>query len=173
MMKYSTIFAIFFASCILRVTTAANASSRTSQGFKLNDRVKKAVRKLSDTEATTVQDYDLLRQWKEEDYEELMNVMMPSVRGGNLRYRQLQRSNNGGYVKKQRYFTMEQPRVSRWQKVALATIITAIIALAWYICALKRELSHLNQYMPLGYKLFPESTEASEEVRPADGVEMN
>ena len=174
MMKYFTIFAICFASCLLQSTASSvanNPSPQHSQGFKLNERVRKT-RKLSDTDATA---RDLLRQWKEDDYEELMNVMSgrPNLRQNRKLQHSNNNNNNNGDYQKRPYYKREQPKVLQWQKIALGTIITATVALACYVYALKRELSTLNQYLPLGYKLFPD-TDASEEVeRPADGVEMS
>eukprot|EP00580_Thalassiosira_gravida_P006123 CAMPEP_0201632904 /NCGR_PEP_ID=MMETSP0493-20130528/6387_1 /ASSEMBLY_ACC=CAM_ASM_000838 /TAXON_ID=420259 /ORGANISM="Thalassiosira gravida, Strain GMp14c1" /LENGTH=80 /DNA_ID=CAMNT_0048104513 /DNA_START=160 /DNA_END=402 /DNA_ORIENTATION=+ len=47
--------------------------------------------------------------------------------------------------------------VAGWQKIVLAVIGTVTVLMALYVCALRRELSYLNEYLPLGFKLFPDA----------------
>ena len=156
MTKYLTILAIFLA-CALQSTAAT-----------LNTRERK-VRRLSEIDQTqeSIRDY---RQWKEEDYEAIMSIMSGGQR--NLRQRQLQHTEDGRYQKKP-YYTRTQTIVTKGQKIALYFFAMLTAALAIYVCALKRELSTLNQYLPLGYKLFPDTDASEEQVRPTDGVEMS
>lgn len=178
MMKYLTILAIFFASTLQSTSAAADTQTtqeRTSpieDGFRMDGRRDRKVIRKSELEQLpeSLQDLDHLRQWKEEDYEAIMSVMSGTT---NLRQRKMQHTNGGEYEKKA-YYTSTQTRVTDWQKIALWFFITLFVALAFYIYALKRELSTLNQYLPLGYKLFADTEDASEEQeRPVDGVEMS
>lgn len=158
MMKYLTLFVIIASALRL-----VDASPITSDGFKLNTRERSA-RKLSDVDQDN-KDTDL-RQWNEEDYEAIMSVMSGQK---NLRHRILQK--NDSEYKKKPYYTSQQTTVRGWQKYALGFFGTSMVLLALYVCHLKNELSHLNQYIPLGYKLFPDS-EPEEEQLPG-GVQMS
>ena len=162
MMKYLALFVVVASALQL-----ADAAAITSDGFRLQQRTSR-VRKLSQANQApeSAEDTDL-RQWKEDDYEELMKVMSGQ---NNLRHRQLQNDKND-YQKKP-YYTKQQVTWRRWQKITMATLGTAMVFLAIYICALKKELSSLTQYIPLGYKLFPD-TEPEEEERYTDGVQMS
>mmetsp|Transcript_10730 Transcript_10730/g.23774 ORF Transcript_10730/g.23774 Transcript_10730/m.23774 type:complete len:171 (-) Transcript_10730:14-526(-) len=170
MMKYLTLFAIIVFASILQSTMAQEVSSievnDSSKGFKLKKRVRSA-RKLSEINERpeSIQDANL-RQWKEEDYDAIMSTMSGQ---SNLRHRQMQQ---GGDYQKKPYYTMQQTTVMRWQKIVLSSIVMAVIALALYVCSLRKELSALNQYLPLGYKLFSEA-DVPEEESNVDGVEMS
>lgn len=150
-MKHFAFLVLLLASAASQLA-AAQASSDPTEGrlYKLNSRTRSS-RKLSDMghdeRGTT-------RQWKEEDYEDLMSVISGQR---NLRHRLLQQ-NDGEYQKKP-YTTRQQTVVKRWQKIALGTVVSATVFLAFYIFALKRELSTLTQYIPLGYRLFPAEEE--------------
>ena len=173
--KHITLFLVFVAFAIDRSAASSveanNDIDTTNQGFKLNKRQRK-VHTLSETayfQATDTEDE--LRQWKEEDY----NAIMTTMSGGNLRHRQLQRGNINDYQKKPYYSSTSssQIMVMTWQKVAIGIFATLTLFLAFYVYALKKELRSLTQYIPLGYKLFPdEDPLENEESRTVDGVEM-
>lgn len=158
-MKYLSLLLIFFFASAIQLTAAQ--SSYSSQGFSLNKRVRKA-RRLSEVS----QDHDF-RQWKEDDYEAIMRTMTGQ---GNLRSRRMQQ-NSGDYNKKPYYSMQQTSSVKSWQKIALATLGLGVCLALLYVCALRRELSFLNQYIPLGYKLFPD-TPSPEEERAVAGVEL-
>jgi len=155
---------------VLQLALAQTSSidvDESSLGFRLNKHVRGA-RKLSET--GEVNEDSHLRRWKEEDYQALMSAISGQ---GNLRHRRTQGNSSSSYQKKP-YYTASQTRVAKWQKAALGTLVTATAFLAFYVYALKKELSSLNQYLPLGYKLFSDAGEMDEEEEMAsNGVEMN
>mmetsp|Transcript_24162 Transcript_24162/g.50608 ORF Transcript_24162/g.50608 Transcript_24162/m.50608 type:complete len:179 (-) Transcript_24162:161-697(-) len=153
MKEFTALLVILFAA-IFQLTTATQSPTH---GYNLNKRIKGAwkpspINQLKE-ESSSGQQHKLsnARQWKEEDYEALMNAFSQnSLRGNN--HRQLQQNNNDPY-------TMQQTTtpVARWQKIVLAVIVTVTVLMALYVCALRRELSYLNEYLPLGFKLFPDA----------------
>lgn len=159
-MKFFALYVAIFATVVQLASAARHVAA--SKGYPLDKRVRKTGKMSSESAYDTD-----LRRWKEEDYEAIMTTMSGGL---NLRHRRTQHRGGSGYQKKP-YYTRQQVIVRKWQKVALATIITATVALGFYVCALKRELSTLNQYLPLGYKLFPDSD--PEEERVGNGVEMS
>ena len=164
-MKCWTLFAIFFAYIIqLSSVDAASPTKNinTNKGYYKLEKRDRKVHKISDLD-----DIANLRQWDEDEY----NAIMSTMSGGtnNLRHRQLQ-NNNDQYQQKPQY-TSTQSVTRGWQKAALISCGLVFFALLAYVISLRNELAHLNQYIPLGYKLFPENAE--EEERPsATGVEM-
>ena len=197
-MKYfttTTLLVIYFAS-ILELPTVAQAAkevsssspikgTESSKGYKLENRVRK-VRKRSnnieDDDNNIPSDH--LRQWDEEEYEAIMGTMSGQH---NLRQRMLQQqqqqhgSSNSEYQKKPYYSTsgggQQQQHTTiivtrTWQKAALGSCTLIFFALLFYVIALKKELASLNQYIPLGYKLFPDHGEEEEGERPTSGVEL-
>ena len=157
------LFAFFFAS-VLHSTVARGALPQV-KGFHLNERARKTIR-LSDIDQRDFSVWDSnLRQWNAKEYEAIMSSLSGQ---GNLRHRQTQQ--NGDYT----YSHVGQDKgVTKWQIAALVIVITATVALACYACALRHELSHLNQYLPLGYKLFPESGNLYDDEGKVDGVELS
>lgn len=152
-----TLFAIFIASIVTTPTT---------QGFQLNERPRKTVR-LSDIDQRDFHVRDAnLRRWNVEEYEAIMTNLSGR---GQLRHRRTQQ--NGDYT----YSYVGQDKgVSKWQVTALLFVVSATVGLAWYACTLRHELSHLNQYLPLGYKLFPESgSPDDDDMARVDGVELS
>ena len=87
---------------------------------------------------------------------------------GNLRRRQMQQSGDFTYS-----YVGQDKGVTKWQTAALVFVVAATVALACYACALRHELSHLNQYLPLGYKLFPEGGTTDDDAARVDGVELS
>ena len=157
-----TLFAIFVASVFQ--STAARGSS-TSQGFQLNERARKTS-KLSDIDqqGLSVEDNNL-RQWNAEEYDAIMSNLSGQ---GNLRHRQMQQSGDFTYS-----YVGQDKGVTKWQIAALVFVVTATVGLACYAYALRHELSHLNQYLPLGYTLFPESGTTDDDAARVDGVELS
>ena len=186
-MKYlASLFVILIATTLQQSTAVAAVVDQSSpvhlddttsrlEGFKLNKRVRRS-RKISDIDEQQSQTEDVtdLRRWKEEDYNDIMTIMSG---GNNLRHRQLQHKSSSGstyHHQKKSYYTRTQTTVRKWQKIALGTIITATIAMAFYVWSLRNELSTLNQYIPLGYKLFSDADVDDEEERgTVAGVEMH
>lgn len=157
-----TLFAIVFASVFQ--TTAARGSS-TSQGFQLNERARKTI-KLSDIDQRGLSVDDInLRQWNAEEYEAIMSNLSGQ---GNLRHRQMQQSGDFTYS-----YVGQDKGATKWQIAALVFVVTATVGLACYAYALRHELSHLNQYLPLGYTLFPESETTNDDAARVDGVELS
>ena len=157
-----TLFAIFFASVFQ--STAARGSS-TSQGFQLNERARKTI-KLSDIDQRGLSVDDInLRQWNAEEYEAIMSNLSGQ---GNLRHRQMQQSGDFTYS-----YVGQDKGATKWQIAALVFVVTATVGLACYAYALRHELSHLNQYLPLGYTLFPESGTTNDDAARVDGVELS
>ena len=168
-MKYLTLFAIFFAY-IIQLTTVDAASPtkniNTNKGYYKLEKRDKKVYKISNLD---IEDIANLRQWDEDEY----NAIMSTMSGGtnNLRHRQLQ-NNNDPYQQKPQY-TSTTTVTRGWQKAALISCGLVFFALLAYVISLRNELAHLNQYIPLGYKLFPDNAEEESEERPsATGVEM-
>ncbi len=141
-------------------------ASPTREGFKLDKRVRKTM-KLSDVGNFLLSDREAnLRQWNEDEYE----LIMSSLSGqGNLRHRLMQQNDN---YQSGEYYLPEQRRLKNWQIIALMISVTGSLFFAYYAYTLRNELSTLNQYLPLGYKLFPDH-DASEDERPIDGVEIS
>jgi hypothetical protein len=158
-----SIFTFFFASVLH--STVARGVLPQAKGFQLNERARKTIR-LSDIDQRdlSVQDVNL-RQWNAEEYEAIMSSLSGQ---GNLRHRQTQQ--NGDYTYS---YVGSDKGVTKWQITALVFVITATVALAYYAWALRHELSHLNQYLPLGYKLFPESGDLYDDEGKVDGVELS
>ena len=152
-----TLFAIFFASIM---------TTSTSQGFQLTERPRKTVR-LSDIDRGDHNSrYANLRKWNVEEYEAIMSNLSGQ---GQLRHRRMQQDGDYTYS-----YVGQEKGVSKWQVAALLLVISATVGLAWYACALRHELSHLNQYLPLGYKLFPENgSPEDDDTARVDGVELS
>ena len=184
-MKYfTTLLVIYFAS-VLQLPTVVSSKEVSSslstkavdgtpnKGYKLENRLRK-VRKISNIEENNIPS-DHLRQWDEEEYEAIMGTMSGQH---NLRQRMMQQHSNNSnseYQKKPYYTSVQHTTVTvtkTWQKPALGSCALIFFALLFYVIALKKELASLNQYIPLGYKLFPDHGEEEEERRPTSGVEM-
>jgi len=168
-MKYWTLFAISFAYNI-QLTTVVDASPtkniNTNKGYYRLEKRDRKVHKISDLNAKDIAN---LRQWDEDEY----NAIMSTMSGGtnNLRHRQLQNGNNNDPYQQKPQYTSTQTVTTGWQKAALISCGLVFFGLLFYVISLRNELAHLNQYIPLGYKLFPDNAE--EEERPAaTGVEM-
>ncbi|KAL3758070.1 hypothetical protein ACHAWU_009274 [Discostella pseudostelligera] len=177
MMKqlYLALVVIFFAAVLPQSTVASDSASSTtgsSKGFNLSKRERKTI-KIDDLHIQ-VSDHDTnLRQWNEDEYESIMNGI--SGGQGNLRHRNMrnmQQQQNGNNQSEQ-YYLPEQSRMSNWQIIALVVSVTGTVFFAYYAYTLRHELSTLNQYLPLGYKLFPDHDASEECDRPVGGVEMS
>lgn len=177
MMKqlYLALVVIFFAAVLPQSTVASDSASSTtgsSKGFNLIKRERKTI-KIDDLHIQ-VSDHDTnLRQWNEDEYESIMNGI--SGGQGNLRHRNMrnmQQQQNGNNQSEQ-YYLPEQSRMSNWQIIALVVSVTGTVFFAYYAYTLRHELSTLNQYLPLGYKLFPDHDASEECDRPVGGVEMS
>jgi hypothetical protein len=131
----------------------------------LNERARKTIR-LSDIDQRELSDRDInLRHWNAEEYEAIMSNLSGQ---GNLRHRQMQQSSDFSYS-----YVGQDKGVMKWQIAALVFVVTATVGLACYAYALRHELSHLNQYLPLGYTLFPESGTTDDDAARAEGVELS
>ena len=169
-MKYWTIFAVFFAY-IIQISSVVDAASptkhiNTNKGYYTLEKRDRKVHKISDLDS--IEDIANKRQWDEDEY----NAIMSTMSGGtnNLRHRQLQ-STNETYQQKPQYNSTQS--VTRgWQKALLISCGCIFFALLFYVISLRNELAHLNQYVPLGYKLFPDNAEEESERPQASGVEM-
>ncbi len=154
---------ITFFACILSQTIVA--PSTTSEGFKLSKRAKK----ISKIDYLPLPDHDVnVRQWNEDEYESLMNGLFGQ---SNLRHRHMQQQQQNGNSESQQFYLPEN-RIASWQIVALVISITGTIVFAYNAYTLRHELSTLNQYLPLGYRLFP-NRDSEEDDKPGDGVEMS
>ncbi len=109
-----------------------------------------------------------LRRWNTEEYEAIMGNL--SGRGGSRRHRRLQGGGGDDFAYS---YVGQGGGVTRWQIAALVLTVAATVALGGYACSLRHELSHLNQYLPLGYKLFPESGTVDDDGARVDGVELS
>ena len=158
-----SLFVLFIAS-LLVVATTASASS-TAIGFKLHQKERKTIKidnlHLSDHDTT-------LRQWNENEYETIMNGLSGQ---SNLRHRNMQQQT--GNYQNQQYYLPDQRRMANWQIFALVVSVTGTVVFAYFAYTLRHELSTLNQYLPLGYRLFPAHDSSEEEDRPVGGVEMS
>ena len=170
-MQYWTLFAIFFAYTI-QIPSVVDASPtkniNTNKGYYRLEKRDRKVHKISDL---NIEDIANLRQWDEDEY----NAIMSTMSGGtnNLRHRQLQNGNNNEPYQQKPQYTSTQTVTTGWQKAALISCGLVFFGLLFYVISLRNELAHLNQYIPLGYKLFPDNAEEESEERPsATGVEM-
>ena len=167
-MKYWSLFAIFFAY-IIQLTTVVDASPtkniNTNKGYYKLEKRDRKVHKISDLDIDDAN----LRQWDEDEY----NAIMSTMSGGtnNLRHRQLQNGNNNDPYQQKPQYTSTQTVTTGWQKAALISCGLVFFGLLFYVISLRNELAHLNQYIPLGYKLFPDNAEEEERPSPT-GVEM-
>ena len=177
-MKYLTLFVIFFAS-ILQSANAVEASSTTIKGFKLDQRTRKVVSRedvANHSNNNNNNNIDL-RQWDEDEYEAIMSTMSGSKVGTYLRHQQhrqtqQQKEKNPYYSSSSSSGTKYVTKTQTWQKCTLGFFAVLFFALLLYVISLKNELATLNQYIPLGYKLFPDNVDEEEE-RVTAGMQMS
>jgi hypothetical protein len=160
MMRLHLAIITFFAFILSQTRVA---SSTTSEGFELSKRAKK----ISKINYLPLQDhYVNLRQWNEDEYESLMNGLSGQ---SNLRHRHMQQQYGNNESQE---FYLPENRIASWQIVALVISVTGTIVFAYYAYTLRHELSTLNQYLPLGYRLFP-NRDSEEDDKQVEGVEMS
>ena len=167
-MKYLTLFVIFFAS-ILQSANAVEALSTTIKGFKLDQRTRKVVSREDVANHSNNNNNNIdLRQWDEDEYEAIMSTMSGSKGGTYLRHQQHrqtqhQKEKNPYYSSSSSSGTKYVTKTQNWQKFTLGFFAVLFFALLFYVVSLKNELATLNQYIPLGYKLFPDYVDEEEE----------